>query len=59
MSSVATPQEIAQAYGRRVGYVYKLASVQRWPRIKFDGRVYYSWADADRTLGSDAPCVSA
>jgi hypothetical protein len=59
VTDLATPQDVARVYGKSVGYVYKLASVHRWARLKHDGRVFYRWSDADRVLGSDASCVSA
>lgn len=58
MIDLATPQEIARQYGVGVRYVYNLAALHRWQRVKWQRRVYYRWTEADRHLGRDAVCVS-
>lgn len=48
---LATPQEVATAYGTTVRYVYKMASLYQWRKVRFGGRVHYHWDDAGKTLG--------
>ena len=50
---LATAHEIAHNYRRRLSYVYRLASLHGWRRIRHEGRVYYDLADVDRDLGCD------
>ena len=45
--------EIAANYRVQPSYVYRLAYLHHWRRIRLDGRVYYDIADADRHLGRD------
>lgn len=47
---LATPQEAAKAYGTTVGYIYKLASLNHWRKVRFVGRVHYHWDDVNETL---------
>lgn len=44
--------DIMELYGVSRAYVYKLASIHRWRRMRlFGGKVVYFWADVDRVLG--------
>jgi hypothetical protein len=46
-----TVAEIARLYQVRPSYVYWLASMHKWRRLKHEGRVYYDLDDVDRALG--------
>lgn len=50
---LVTPQEAAQLFGATLSYVYRLASLYQWRRIKLGNRVYYDLADIDLILGKD------
>lgn len=50
---LATVGEVAKLYRCRPGYVYRLAYLHRWRRIRHDGRVYYDLDDVDAALGRD------
>jgi hypothetical protein len=45
--------EIAANYGVRTAYVYRLAYLHRWRRIKHGRVIYYDLADVDAVLGQD------
>lgn len=49
--SLATPEQAAKAYGTTVTYIYKLASLHKWRKLKHVGRVFYHWDDVDKALG--------
>jgi len=46
-----TPADAARLYGTTVGYVYKLASLHRWRRIRDGRRIYYDLSEVDAILG--------
>lgn len=46
-----TPQEAARIYGTTVAYIYKLATLNRWRKIKDGRRVLYNLSDIDAALG--------
>lgn len=50
--SLATPEQAAKAYKTSVGYIYKMASLHKWRRLRHDGQVYYHWDDVSKTLGT-------
>ena len=52
----ADADAIAVAWGRAIGSVYRLASLDRWRRIRHHGRTLYNLDDVDRTMTRiDAP----
>lgn len=48
----ATVAEVAKIYQRRRSYVYRLASMHQWRRIRLHGLVYYDLNEVDVTLGN-------
>lgn len=48
---LATPADAAAAYKTTVAYIYKMASLKRWRKVKHEGRIYYHWDDIGRDLG--------
>lgn len=51
-SATATAADLASAYGTTIGYVYKVASVDRWRRTKRGGVTRYAVADAAQSFAS-------
>lgn len=51
MSPPLTAQEAARLYSTTVRYIYKLASLHNWRRIRIDGRAHYNSEDVDAVLG--------
>lgn len=50
-NKLATAQEIARTYKTTVAYVYKVASLNHWRKVRDGTRVYYHWDDAGNSLG--------
>jgi SH3-like domain-containing protein len=50
----ATVEQVAWLYRKRRSYIYRLAYIHQWRRIRHQGRVYYDLNDVDRDLGADA-----
>lgn len=48
-----TAQEAAKLYRTSISYVYKLASLHQWRRIRHERTVLYNVQDVDRSLGKD------
>ncbi len=48
---LVTPQQAAAAYKTTVAYIYKMASLHHWRKIRHEGRVHYHWDDVGETLG--------
>ena len=46
-----TAEEVARIYRTTVGYVHKRASLDKWRRIRINGRTHYNIDDVDRSLG--------
>lgn len=46
----ADADAISVAYGRPVGSVYRLASLDRWRRLRYHGRTLYDLDDVDSTF---------
>lgn len=46
----ADADAIAIGWGRAVGSIYRLASLERWRRIRWRGRTLYDLDDVDRTM---------
>lgn len=46
-----TAAEVARAYKTTLGYVYKVASLRKWRRLRHNGRTYYNADDVGKTLG--------
>ena len=46
-----TGHDVARIYGTTISYVYKLASLHKWRRLRHNGRTYYKTEDVDKTLG--------
>lgn len=46
-----TAREAARVYGTTIGYVYKLASLRKWRKVRHNGETYYKLEDVDLTLG--------
>lgn len=36
-----TPAEAADLFGTSVGYIYKLASLNGWVRVRHSGKIHY------------------
>lgn len=51
VDKLVTPEQAAQAYDTSVGYIYKMASLHQWRKVRHVGRVYYHWDDVGKTLG--------
>jgi hypothetical protein len=45
-----TPAEVAKAYRYELSYVYRLASMHGWKRLRYEGRVYYDVLDVATAL---------
>lgn len=45
--------DICHLYGIRPGYVYKIASTNKWRRRRIGTRVLYLWDDISATLDRD------
>lgn len=45
--------EIAQVYGKKRSYVYRLACLHGWQRVRLGREVYYDLRDVDQVLGHD------
>jgi len=48
---LATPQQVATAYKMSLAYIYKMASLNQWRRVRYGGRVHYHWDDVGESLG--------
>lgn len=48
-----TPREVARTYHVKVSYVYRLAYLHGWRRIKLGKDVYYDLTQVDAALGKD------
>lgn len=48
---LVTPQEAAKAYGTTVRYIYKMASLHGWRKIRLGRTVHYHWDDVGNSLG--------
>lgn len=46
-----TAEDIARLYRTTIAYVRKRASLDRWRRVRQDGRTHYHPDDVDRSLG--------
>jgi hypothetical protein len=44
-------RDVAKVYGTTISYVYKLASLRKWRRLRHNGETYYHIEDVDKTLG--------
>jgi hypothetical protein len=49
-AALMTPAEIAKAYRYELSYVYRLASMHDWRRLRYQGRVYYDVLDVATAL---------
>jgi hypothetical protein len=52
-AALITPADAARDYQRRLSYIYKLATIHGWKRLRYGGRVYYDLTDVDAVLGRD------
>lgn len=48
---LVTAEQAAAAYKTTVGYIYKLASIHHWRRIRDGKTMYYHWDDVGKCLG--------
>lgn len=46
-----TAQEAAGLFHTSVSYVYKLASLHKWRRVRHSGRIYYDLLEVAERLG--------
>ena len=44
-------RDVAKLYGTTISYVYKLASLRKWRRIRHNGETFYKLVDVDDALG--------